>query len=634
MAVYNNVVVTDAGIHFLRDISLTDKSLNAGSFVTSAVVINDPKTATGIPNVVQTLLYSLYAGNQKSFVLEAHLTNQGVASSYPLNTVGFYANDGAGNAVLLAVITAQTPDVIPPETAYPINVNFKAIVILDSSGNVTINASFAGYATIEALNEHIMDLISTETGTHGIRFFDNVLQFWNGEAWEDVTRQDLIERVDKLETQVNDLQDFVGYSDTDILGLEADFANSLFKRLSGANEKSAGVDFDDIECFGGRRRCIVADNGVILAYHGENGYTESGALTVALMVGGANYAVGTLVQVMVYQPRFYYRVVPLILEKIIDGKGFHLRKARYYVSSTPQTGFKLHPAFIKNNIEKPYVLIGAYEACLQQGNIYNKNDGQQATETTLKTYKLASIAGAKPASGLTQRLTRRNCGIIAENRGLGWSQEYMAISAATQLLMVVELGGFNTQTLVAMGVVNVADTPNTTNHSKNTGATSSLGNITGAADGTNGLVSVSYRGQENLWGNIWTFVDGCNIWGDGKLKGGVPYIADNDFVESIHDGKYKSAEFTVTNEGGYVSAFGYGNPDLDWLFISSECQGNDQLPIGDYNWFTPDLNGHRISRLGSFWNSGLNGGGFYWTFGNDASYCSRNIGGRVVFVPQ
>jgi len=190
MAVYNNVVVTDAGIALLRNVSLLNRALNASRVVTSASVVSNPQTATTIPNVVQNQPFSLYPHGTNQFVLEAQLTNAGVAAAYNLNTIGFYANDGVTGDVLLAVITAQTPDLIPPASSYPINLNFRAFIALDSGGNVTINASFAGYATMETLGEHMTANVEGEDGVHGIRYFEGALQVWNGDEWEDVAITD------------------------------------------------------------------------------------------------------------------------------------------------------------------------------------------------------------------------------------------------------------------------------------------------------------------------------------------------------------------------------------------------------------------------------------------------------------
>jgi hypothetical protein len=65
---------------------------------------------------------------------------------------------------------------------------------------------------------------------------------------------------------------------------------------------------------------------------------------------------------------------------------------------------------------------------------------------------------------------------------------------------------------------------------------------------TNGKLSVSYRGVENPWGNLWKHLNGINIWNDGTMGGGQVFICDDfNFNESKHDGNYKTAGFSIAN---------------------------------------------------------------------------------------
>ena len=115
---------------------------------------------------------------------------------------------------------------------------------------------------------------------------------------------------------VADLRAYLGLSDDDILGLQVDYRNKTFKRLAGATNLTPGTDFDRFSMYGGRRRCNVADDGTINAWYGDESYTEDGS-------NG---------QVMIYQPKFYYLVCPVVYDPIDTGIGYHLRKAKYYVS--------------------------------------------------------------------------------------------------------------------------------------------------------------------------------------------------------------------------------------------------------------------------------------------------------------
>lgn len=420
---------------------------------------------------------------------------------------------------------------------------------------------------------------------------------------------------------LSDIQAELGYNDPDILGLQVDYENKSFKRLSAADGLEAGADFDGFQIYGGRKRCTVADDGTINHYYGEEGYVEDGS-------DG---------QVMVYQPKVYYRVTPLKLEKQTDGIGYHLRKANYYISSVPKPGFSLHPAFYsESGREVEYILFSAYEGSVYDtsASAYLLADEQVADFTSGTGDKLCSIAGAKPASGKIQQLTRPNIEQLAKNRGAGWHGDIIKTESLNQLLMMIELGTLNTQTAIGQGVVSVSDTPNTENNSLVTGGTSELGNATGQATGTAGQTPVSYRGIENPWGNIWKFVYGINIHGDGTQKSGVPYICtDFNFVESKNSENYISAGFTLSNTNGYISAMGYSQ-ECDWLFMPSETSGNSALPAGDYYYCVPNLNGYRIARLGGSWSYGGSAGGFFWFLVHGVGSRYRFIGGRLVYIPN
>lgn len=193
---------------------------------------------------------------------------------------------------------------------------------------------------------------------------------------------------------LNDMFDDI-YGAKDVVGIHVDYQNKVFKRLAGAQGLNAGKDFNSFCAFGGRRRCNVADDGKIRTFCGSYDYADDGS-------NG---------QVMVYQPAFYYRVVPIEMDKnTTTGVGYHLRKAEYYISDTPHLGFKLHPAFYdENGNEVGYVLMSAYE-----GSMYDisaseyVNDGTNTSTVIEEGDLLCSVAGVKPISGLNKPLSKPN----------------------------------------------------------------------------------------------------------------------------------------------------------------------------------------------------------------------------------
>lgn len=434
---------------------------------------------------------------------------------------------------------------------------------------------------------------------------------------------------------VADLRAYLGLTADDIVGLQVDYKNKSFKRLAGAANLTPGSDFDKFSMYGGRKRCNVADDGTINAWYGDEGYTEDGS-------NG---------QVMVYEPKFYYLVCPVEYDPIdTTGIGYHLRKANYYVSEKPRPGFRLHPAFYDaSGKEIDYYLTSAYE-----GSIYDTSAAayllQDEQVMSSAEDKFSSIAGARPASGSSQNLTRTEIEKMAQNRGTNWHGDLIKQISAEQLLMIIEMGVMELQTPIGQGVIALPYTTGddtTSSYAAVTGSTASLGNGTGRAEKTttyeggkateytvNGKTSICWRGKENFWGNIWKFAYGISIWGNGKMDGGQPYIcSDFEFAENKNSGNYEPAGFTVAPKEGYISAMGYSTK-FDWLFIASETLGNSSLPVGDYTYLTQNLNGYRIAQLGGYWNDWSGAGAFYWILSNGVGYRSRVVGGRLVYIPD
>lgn len=499
------------------------------------------------------------------------------------------------------------------------------------SSKTDITDSRTNYPSIKYLNDYYYDANEIYSSEETDKLLGNKAD--SNSVYSKTQTDDLLgEKADK--SDVDDVKAYIGYTDSDILGLQVDFENKTFKRLAGAVGLSANSDFDKFTMYGGRKRCNASDDGTITAYYGDENYAEDGS-------NG---------QVMVYQPAFYYKVVPLKLEKNTDSNiGYHLRKVNYYVSSKPKTGFKLHPAFYDENGNAiNYILFSADE-----GSMYDVsakayvNDNVDGSVTYEDGDLLCSVAGKKPISGLRKGIgTKSNLEAMAQNRGEGWHLETIKATSANQLLTMVELGIMSTQNGIGQGVVSISDN-SSYNCASLTGSTADLGNATGQATETinekggvqttetaSGKVSVSYRGVENPWGNLWKHIQGINIWGDGTMCGGQPYVANNfAFNESKHSDNYEPVGFTLANASGFINAMGYGGENYDWLLMPSEIGGTNALPVGDYFYAESNLNGYRITRFGGCFNNFSQAGGFNWRGVDNASYRSRVTGGRLVYIP-
>lgn len=398
------------------------------------------------------------------------------------------------------------------------------------------------------------------------------------------------------------------YETKNTLGLEIDYENKVFKRVQDSAFFSMGEDFDKYPIYGGIKRCLVDDNGEIIAFAGENIYMD-------------DFSSGY--QTMVYIPKFYYIRIP------IEVNGTAIKKEIIMVSDSVQRGFKVHPAFIRNGEELDYILYSAYEGSTfnVEANAYNRNDG----EIDFSADKLASIIEAKPISGVNNDLTRNNAERLANNRGNNWHITDIKAESAVQMLSIIEFGTLNSQRALGKGVCYI-DGMIGFNCSSYTGSTATLENQSGAAIQTtneingietvyneDGYIAISYRGIENLWGNLRRFVNGIEI------RNNVPYI--------LEDNNYIRLNFTLPTVSDWISKFGYSTEKYDWLFIPVEAKdANSNLPVGDY----VDIGigaPNNVVAVGGHWGFKENDGLFNYSFDRAPTYASRAYGARLMYIP-
>lgn len=603
--------ITSANTARTNLVSATTSANNAESTLKSTT--STAQTATASANdVKKNLDSSISSANSAKSELDTAISNAKTAKSNldTSTSTGNTAKNNLDTAISNATKTRSDLNAVI-SSAQSAQSSLSGVIAQASTAQT--NLQNATNSATDVFNQLTAENVSAKANLDALRS-------------EDFNAQEIL-------SGVTDIRAYLGMIETeDVLGITMDYKNKTCTRIAGAKNLTAGADFDKFSMYGGRKRCNVSDGGTINAYYGDEGYTEDGS-------NG---------QVMVYQPKFYYLVCPLEYDRQETGYGYHLRKANYYVSETQRAGFKLHPAFYdKNGNEVDYILMSAYEGCIYDtsANAYLKND-EQVMDASKD--KFSSIAGARPASGVSQNLTRPNIEQMAKNRGEGWHSFGIKTASMEQLLMIVEMGMMNLQTAIGQGVVNLPWTTGsdtTSSYAGATGSTASLGNGTGRATETttyeggvatkntaDGKTSICYRGVENFWGNIWKFAYGINFY----CEVGKPFLGyvckDFNYAESKRTDNYENIGFALPSENGYVSAMGYST-NYDWLFLPSEVKGNSSLPVGDYYYQNNTWDGYRIALLGGSWDNGSYAGGFCWSLGSGVGYRYRAIGGRLVYVP-
>ena len=146
------------------------------------------------------------------------------------------------------------------------------------------------------------------------------------------------------------------------------------------------------------------------------------------------------------------------------------------------------------------------------------------------------------------------------------------------------------------------------------------GSLTSNSDGK---YAMKYRGIENLYGNIFQFVDGVNIKADRQA-----YVSKNadTYLSDKFDGDYTSLGYTNANTNGTILKMGYDKNRPFAQFPISVGSGK----YGDYYY---QQTGNRIALLGGSWIDGTTAGASRWSLSLASGNSSLSIGARLLKTP-
>jgi hypothetical protein len=372
------------------------------------------------------------------------------------------------------------------------------------------------------------------------------------------------------------------------------------------------------------RRCLLLDNGTVNYYLDPNDSTKKADGTAADLTGADG-------QVMVEIPAFYSR-------RTVVGT-----VTTWEISSTPATGFTLHPAFTKDGVDVPYRYYGAYDACVYDNSTstyisglnWDNNVSPNGVAVDTAADKLASVSGIYPMVGLTRAEFRT----IAANRGSGWRQVDWTLWSAVQLLYLIEYQSFYSQNILGAGNTNgsylassgsQSDSPHTI-----AGASNSLGNIstnttTGAGvDAKPGTSFMCYRGIENFYGNAWNWADGIIVNPDGTASAnqGDWWFTNNsaDFSDSVRTNMTQ-----ITNGAATASGFASAIASSDHFFVGTSTSGGSSTTFLTDQLFA-STSADRVVLVGGNAVDGASAGAFCVDAFSAASIRSRSRGARLAF---
>lgn len=234
-------------------------------------------------------------------------------------------------------------------------------------------------------------------------------------------------------------------------------------------------------------------------------------------------------------------------------------KQYFYVSDKPKTGMTKHPGSGK------YV-----------GRYHMNSNGYSAT-------------GYSPYANMTRATARNKANSVGSKFHLYDFATYCAII----FLYIVEFADWNCQRKIGQGVVNRSSDP------LRSGGTDTMTYHTGmSGDYSDGYAPVQYRWIENLWGNVYQWVDGFNTYGIMAYACTDPSkYADDTLNDYTKIGDLPSTQgwikdLIVTDNG---------------LLIPKTSGGSETTYVPDYIYPSSSSSGC-VLYVGGSWGYGTNAG--------------------------
>jgi len=291
---------------------------------------------------------------------------------------------------------------------------------------------------------------------------------------------------------------------------------------------------------------------------------------------------------MVEIPRFYFQITDTATER------------DFCISERPLDGYQVSPRHAPtptrpNGYDRIYV------------SAYTVSAGYR------------SISGQPNLVNITRAAARAGC----SGRGANYCQYDFATLMTLWLLYIVETANWNSQTAVGNGNVGTSaalptgDADGVAFHSGSMGA---------AAVNNRG---VKYRHMENLWGNIYQWVDGINFQNQNAFVCTDPAAFADDVGPTA---AYAQVPYSLPSNGsGWIRMLGY-DAAMPWAMIPTNFTGGsattfipDQGVVGWAGWY--------VLFVGGFWNGSTGAGLFYFDASGGSSVAPSNIGGRLLVLP-
>ena len=277
-------------------------------------------------------------------------------------------------------------------------------------------------------------------------------------------------------------------------------------------------------------------------------------------------------QIMVKIPAFYVKYSTVS------------SRPQWQVSAVAQDGYELHPAFKRGSTNMSCFYMGAYAST--NGTTATSASGNSVVNMSLTTSKTACEARNTSTTTAAKR---------------GWHlvniYEWMAVA----LLMTIEMGGPDMQTLIAAGT--------------GTSYGASANNTSGS----------DWRNFYSLWGHNWEWVEGL------KHSNGTVSVFNPSSI-SGHVFDYTTTTAKVPTSSNWYEGFAIdtstANQYTKYLFLPSASASSETASAtGDYMWSS--TSNDRVCIMGGSSGVGSKCGMFCFDLYSDASGSGGSSGFRL-----
>ena len=242
-----------------------------------------------------------------------------------------------------------------------------------------------------------------------------------------------------------------------------------------------------------------------------------------------------------------------------------------------------------------YVLVGRYEARINGTKLESKRGANPAVSQTISTFRT-----------------------YAMNNGPSYHLMDIHIVDVINTLAYIEFGSVELQQFM-FGYTTLGLSL------KSCGSSDSVPTASGSpTNGTNGLNVMRYRYIENLYGQIWKFVDGVNV------RNRQVYVSKNhtNYASDVFVGDYQLVGYSIGSTNGWTYELGY---DANYPFVNITTDIRSASTDTIYRDYYQSNTGDREVVFGGSMTNALGyAGTHFWDAASASSNSSNRLGARLI----